>query len=231
MNSARIFASYGYNERDRWIEDRVFPLLESLGFQVLQGKDMHGDVLQDAIKQRIDQCDALVAFSTIRESVKNEQFNTHPWVRDELTYALGRQKPILEVREEGVNKIEGLAGNRQYIKLDPRDRLSCAVELVVALRKWGGVRLQLVPENDNLFAEIRQAIANEPAFAVQYRSRIDGVDSNWQHCRLERIKGGLYMYVFGIPSSGLIEIKGGVNGTVLFSSDWEAVDAIQITVT
>ena len=129
-----------------------------------------------------------------------------------------------------MNNIEGLAGNRQRISFHPSDRLACAVELAIALKKWSGVKLQLVPADDDLFAKVRHAIANEPAFAVQYRTRVDGVDSDWVNARLERIKGGLYMSAFGVPPMGLVEIKGGTNGRWLFTSDWEAVDSIQITI-
>jgi hypothetical protein len=36
--SMRIFVGYGYNDRDKWIEDLVFPLLESFGCDVVEGK-------------------------------------------------------------------------------------------------------------------------------------------------------------------------------------------------
>ena len=33
----RIFIGYGYNDRDRWIEDLVFPLLTAFGCDLVHG--------------------------------------------------------------------------------------------------------------------------------------------------------------------------------------------------
>jgi hypothetical protein len=35
---ARVFVGYGYNARDQWIEDQVFPILKALGLEILQAR-------------------------------------------------------------------------------------------------------------------------------------------------------------------------------------------------
>ena len=94
----RIFIGYGYNDRDVWIEQHVFPILQAMNIQTVDGKDAHGEVLQDVVKQRIDQSEAVIGFCTLRAGQERAAFNTHPWVRDEMMYALGAGKPIIEVR-------------------------------------------------------------------------------------------------------------------------------------
>jgi hypothetical protein len=77
----RVFVGYGYNERDKWIEDRVFPILRCAGFTVVHGKDMVGQPLEAGVVQRIDQSDAVIGFFTIREGTAAAEFNSHLWVR------------------------------------------------------------------------------------------------------------------------------------------------------
>lgn len=82
----RVFVGFGYNERDNWVKVQVFPILECMGFVVVTGEDMHGDLLQPEVKRRIEQCDAVVGFLTIRNAEDNGEFNSHLWVQNELVY-------------------------------------------------------------------------------------------------------------------------------------------------
>lgn len=225
---ARVFVGYGYNARDQWIEDHVFPILKALGLQVLHGKDMHGEVLQDGVKDRLRQSDGFIGFCTLREGHEQEAFNTHVWVRDEMVFAIGLGLPVVEVREEGVNNPQGLTGDRQRIPLRQSDRLACVAELVTAVSRWSMRKLQLVPESPRE-TDIRNLIRN-PQFQVRYRTRLNGVDSAHRSARIERIKGGIYMQALAVPDEALIEVEGVLNGQVVFSSDWESADAVQIRI-
>ena len=129
----RVFVGYGYNEQDKWIEEHVFPILRCVGFTVLHGKDLHGQILQPGVEKRLDQSDAVIAFFTIRQGQGDADFTSHIWVRDELVYAVAKNKPVIPVRENGVKLPDGLLGNRQYIQLDQKDRLACVTELLIAL--------------------------------------------------------------------------------------------------
>ena len=224
----RVFVGYGYNARDQWIEDQVFPILRALSLQILHGKDMHGEVLQDGIRDRIQQSDALIGFCTLREGHEGEAFNTHPWVRDEMAFALGLGLPVLEVREDGVSNPPGIAGDRQRIALSQHERLACVAELVTAVARWSMRKLQLLPDPARE-GDIRNIVRN-PLFVARYRTRIDGVDSGHRKARVERVKGGIYMQALAVPDDALVEIEGVVNGQVVFSSDWESADAIQVRV-
>ena len=62
----RIFLGYGYNERDAWVEQHVVPILRAMSIDTVDGKDMHGEVLQEGVKNRIDIADAVIGFCTLR---------------------------------------------------------------------------------------------------------------------------------------------------------------------
>jgi hypothetical protein len=225
----KVFVGYGYNERDQWIESDVLPILDAMGFDILHGKDMHGQELQDAVKRRIEQSEGLVGFCTLREAQAEADFNTHPWVRDEMVYALARNLPVVEVREEGVRNPAGIIGDRQRIQFKNENRLSCVRELVRALSRWNMRQIQLVTEDAAHAKELRQAL-RKPGFQIRYRTRLDGVDSEHFSARLEAVLGGLYMNARGLPSTALVEVQALLDGQLLFSSDWESVDAVQVIV-
>src|ERR1035437_5542821 len=132
----RVFLGYGYNDRDEWIKRDVFPILEAMNLEIVSGKEMHGDVLQEGVKERIESSDGLIGFSTLRLGQKKADFGSHIWVRDEMAYALALKKHVVEVREKQVNIGEGLVGDRQRIELDPKDRLRCIAELVKVVSSW-----------------------------------------------------------------------------------------------
>lgn len=227
----KVFVGYGYNERDTWIEDRVFPILRCVGFTVVHGKDMHGQQLQLEVARRIDQADAAIGFFTLREGTAEKEFNSHIWVRDEMLYAIGRGKPIIPVREDGVTLEEGLLGNRQYIRLDQNDRLACVSELLIALGRRNMRRVRLDPSDDSLRRNVwtwRKA----SGFVIRYRTQNpdDGVESDFRDGRLELIDQGFYLNLAEVPNKAYIEVEGVLNGNVQFSSGWVSADAVQITV-
>jgi len=45
----KVFVSYRYNERDKWIEHHVIPILRYAGFVVVDGKEGYGQQLQPAV--------------------------------------------------------------------------------------------------------------------------------------------------------------------------------------
>ena len=168
----RVFVGFGYNDRDRWIEEQVFAILRAMEFTVTHGKDMHGETLQDEIKNRIDQSDAAIGFFTIRENQAQADFNSHLWVRDEMVYAVAKGKPAIPIKEEGAKLPDGLLGDRQYVLLRQSDRLGCIVELVSALERRNIRHLKLEPDTDQLMKEVHR-LRRTQGFEIRYRVRDD----------------------------------------------------------
>ncbi len=224
----RIFIGYGYNARDAWIEKDVFPILQAMSMEIVHGKDMHGEELQEGVKDRIQQADGMIGFCTLRKGQKAADFNTHTWVRDEMVHALALRKPVVEVREKGVKNPPGLTGNRQRIQLDPRNRLGCIADLVKAVTGWSMRRLLLVPTDPKQSKKIHQALAAKE-LTVRYRTRVKGVDSKYREGRIERVDKGLFLNAGGLPDFSLVEIEGTTTKSgVLFNTGWVSADIVRI---
>ncbi len=81
----KIFVAYGYNDRDKWIEDMVFPLIKAFGSEVETGGVTYGATIPDAVRNKIQFSDALIAFTTRRISPGGDaNGQTHLWVIQEL---------------------------------------------------------------------------------------------------------------------------------------------------
>lgn len=227
----RVFVGFGYNDRDSWIENQVFPILECMGFVVIDGKDMHGTSLQPEVKSRIDQSDAVVGFLTIRDPQSTGDFNSHLWVQNELVYGAAKGKPIIPVREENARVPDGLLGDIQYVPLHQNDRLGCVSELVRALGRRNIRRIKLEPEEDELRRELNRWRMDQN-FAIRYRTQdgISGLESAFRPGRLEVFNYGFYLNVSDVPRRAYVEVEGVLNGQTRFSSGWASADAVSIKI-
>jgi hypothetical protein len=224
----RIFIGYGYNDRDEWIERDVFPILQAMNLEIVSGKNMHGDVLREGVKERIESSDGLIGFSTLRLGQKNADFGSHIWVRDEMAHALALNKHVVEVREKKVKIGEGLVGDRERIELDPKDRLRCVAEVVRVVSAWSMRRLLLVPKDADVERRIHRALVKSE-LVVTYRCRTGNTVSKHKEGRIERVNKGLYLNAIGLPDSSLVEIEGSTKTEgVVFNTGWASADLVRI---
>ena len=145
----KIFVGYGFNDRDKWIPDLVYPIIHAFGDEVVTGEDLEGDQITAAVRQKIADSDALIGFLTRRgEPDANGVWKTHRWVIEEIATAISK-KLVVEVRETGVDDQGGIACDRQRIPYDEHSRDKCLVEVVKTIGKWHSlerVKLKVLPE-------------------------------------------------------------------------------------
>lgn len=227
----RVFVGFGYNERDKWIKSDVFPILECMGFVVITGEDMHGELLQPEVKRRIEQSDAVVGFLTLRDEKNNGDFNTHLWVQNELLWGNAKEKPIVPIREENVLLPDAMLGNIQYITLRQNDRLACVSELARALGRRNIRRIRLEPEEDTLRKNINKWRVDQ-TFTIMYRTQdgVNGLESEPKKGRLEVFDQGFYLNVSDVPRRAYLEVQGILNGQTMFNSGWSSADAVSIKI-
>jgi|SRR5687768_659513 len=227
----RVFVGFGYNDRDSWIESQVFPILQNMGFVVVDGKDLRGEILQDGVKSLIEQSDAVIGFLTIRDSTSTGDFNSHLWVQNELVYAVGLKKPIIPIREENVRVPDAILGNIQYIVLRQNDRLACVSDLVRALGRRNMRRIKLEPEDDDLRRDLLRWRVDQN-FQIRYRTQdsTTGIESGQQTGRLEVVNYGFYLNVSDVPRKDYVEIEGVLNGQARFNSGWASADAVTVKI-
>ena len=226
----KIFIAYGFNARDQWIPDLVFPLVRAFGAEVLTGEETYDGTISGVVTERIKDADALIAFATRRGSQKlpDGTYETHRWVTDELAYALGLNRPVVEVREAGVSVQRGLGADRQPIVYEEAMRDRCLVEVARVVGGWcRGVTLAfrlLPPEFE---AEIRPLL-RRPGFRCAYTLLVDGRETPQAEAQIVPQAGALFLYAAGIRLDALIRIYVQGGGTS-WVSDYESLSSRSIT--
>jgi hypothetical protein len=222
----RLFVGYGYDQRDQWVEELVFPLLNAMKCEVVHGKVMYGDSLAPAIRSTILSCDALVGFMTRREQV-GEKWTTHRWVIEELATAFGRI-PVVEVREEGVEYQLGMLGGIQHIVYEANRRDRCLVDIAQAISRISETvshtTFRLEPSE---FVTQFRSLINKPGVKCAYRVMRRNVESEFRNATIWRVAGGLSISVDALRTGDLIQLCVSY-GDQSWSSDYEPIDAIRI---
>lgn len=224
----KIFVAYGYGDRDKWVEDFIFPIIEAFGAEVVEGKEVPGQIISEAVRNRIRSSDALIAFVTRRKRIDHHQWTTHRWVTDELTCAIDHELPVTEVRETEVDDQGGMQGDRQRITYDEKERDKCLVELVKAIGEWcrsTAARLKLLPEN---FVTELRPILQRSRIHCTYKFLLGSRVSEDFPAKILPLAGGLAVDVENIPH-GQVFVQIQVEAQdIAWTSDFEPIDMLSV---
>ena len=221
----KIFVAYGYNERDQWVKDMVFPIIEAFGDEVVTGDQTYEGSIPENVKSSIERSDALIGFTTRRAPENVTMSPTHQWVVSELASAVTLNRRVVEVREQGVDPQGGLHQGLQRINYDEQARDKCLVEIAKAVGSWhktGTIRLRLLPEA--LFQVLRP-LRTDPELSCQYTVRIGSYESDPRDTKIIAITGGLFIEASNVPRDPLTMIRIDIKYRErIWSSDYEPVD-------
>jgi hypothetical protein len=226
----KIFVGYHFDSRDRWVEELVFPIIRAFGDEVVSGGKLQGDQpIPDAVKNKIQTADALIAFATRRGDPNPEgKYATHRWVTDELAVAVGQKIPFVEVREVGVDEQRGIAGDHQPIIYDEKERDKCLVDLVEMIGRWhqeGPVRIQLLP--DECTQEIIPLL-NNPELQCSYHVLVDDDEVHEFPAKIRPFgQGSLIVRANDVPRRANIQVRIKFEGK-LWVSNFESTELLSI---
>jgi hypothetical protein len=224
----KFFVGFGYDDRDSWIPELVFPLVRAFDAEVVTGEDMQGQQISDEVRRRIETADGLIAFLTRRgDPDAAGVYKTHRWVADELTYALARNLPVVEVREDGVDDQGGLPGDRQRIPYNEAARDRFLVELAKTVGAWmrtTTVNLQLLPPK---FVDEIRPLLRAPGFRCTYTVLEGSRETPPVETPVRPMKGGLFIQATQVPPQAFIRVSVEGDGR-RWSSEYETVDSVSI---
>jgi hypothetical protein len=226
----KIFVGYGYNERDEWVEDLVFPLIEAFGDSPVEGKAIFGADLDDGVRGLIKECDALMGFATRRdEPDQNGVWKTHRWVIEEIATANAQvpKIPFVEVREVGVDPQLGIGVGKAHIRYDEKARDRCLVALAQTISRWHtDMRvwaLQLQP--DAFIEAIRPRIGDGNLRCnFQLINPNNGKETGVIATSIVRQREGLFVYLNNLPSERLVRLQVSCGAKFLWASEYQNPD-------
>ncbi|CAN5823391.1 hypothetical protein BH20ACI4_BH20ACI4_03550 [soil metagenome] len=224
----KIFVAYGYNDRDKWIKEMIFPIIRAFGADVETGEETYSGSISEVVKRKIQYSDALIAFTTRREPQNATSVTTHQWVKDELAIAVAHNKKIVEVRETGVDPQSGITSGYQRIEYDENARDKCLVEIVKAVGVWQSanlVRVQLLPEV--IRTDLRLLLRDE-GLVCKYRIRSGGFTDDYVETKIEKISNGLFIHIPQPKSDELVQISV-KHGSRVWESSYESLNSYGIS--
>src|SRR5262245_22059995 len=113
----QVFIAHGFSDAGRRLASKVEDLLTSHDLHAATGRDLGGQPLDDAVKRKIAEADALIALFTRQVKISDIQWTTHDWVRDEYGYAITINRRALAVVESGV-QWAGMYHDRSFIAFE-----------------------------------------------------------------------------------------------------------------
>ncbi|PWU08730.1 MAG: hypothetical protein C5B51_07410 [Terriglobia bacterium] len=230
----RIFMAYGYNDRDKWVEQHIIPLVTAFGCDVVHGKAVFGGALPDEVMKLIRTSDAVLGFTTRRDLIAPGQYRTHDWVVQELLTAHTQDPPIpwVEIREEGVISPGGVLefANAQRIDYREEDRTGCLVKIAEALKRFRDIsNVTTIRLGPSAAVEQISSLLDDPSFTCNCQTLRGAVQLAPRRTPVFPIKGGLFVQLRGVAPGELVRITISVRGRI-WRSDYESVDTVDVQV-
>ncbi len=229
----KIFVGYGYNPRDEWVWNLVFPLIKAFGAEPVSGKEIAGQPLGDAIKELIKHSDAVIGFTTKRDATVAEGgiWGTHRWVTDELSTANALDVPFAEVREKGITPQDGILNGRGYIEYEEGKRDECLVAIAQRVGSWiaegGRFEWHLLPQE---FAMEVSPLLNDGNLKCKYQ--ILGPDdvepSEPRTGRVIPVQQGLAVRVRNVPKNAMIRLWIECGNKLYWESAYQPIESRMI---
>ena len=125
------FVGQSFMPTDKKVNQCVFSTLEALGVKVITGEQPKADSISEKVKRLIEEQSIFVGLFTRRDKIaRKPEWTTSAWVIDEKAYAVGRQKPLILLKERGVGSIGGIQGDYEYIEFSSEGLEGLALKLI-----------------------------------------------------------------------------------------------------
>jgi hypothetical protein len=198
-----LFVSYSFDGEGKKLAGFVKSITRELGIRDQHGESVGGGALNDAIRSRIESCDALIACLT----PKSADGSPSVYVRDELQHARAKGLPAIAVVAPEARLPAGLYDEFERIEL-AADALDGALKLVRTIAGWrrdAGRRLQVLISPQDL-AE-RLATANGNARCAFQTTRQGLVLRDWRDVPAWPEAGGVCAYLDGVTDDATFRLR------------------------
>lgn len=190
-----IFIAYGFTEPNKLIVKEIDEICHCYGIRSVSGAVLGGEGLGPAVRERIRQCDALIALATREAPLANaEGWETHQWVRDEFSHAHALSIQTVAVVERGV-RWGGMHRDLERIDFEREHRADMLLRLMNTIGLWkqkSGRCVKLRLELDN--------VSPRHLTSVQYRFVHRGSAGDWHPANISIEPGGAFVYARGVTS-------------------------------
>ncbi len=199
----KIFISYHFDPKARELTTLIGDLIRGFDIKTEVGDHLGGQQLTDAIKSKIDSCDAMIFLLTKRaEGLSND------WVMAEVAYAQNLGIPMIGILEDGLSWPSPLTG-KEYIPFSTIDSAKFWIKLATTINIWKKVkgkyiRGTLLPDQfTSQFSKSDVASLKASYQMIDERFR----KTEWKPCRIGDTVGGIAVFLEGVQDERSIKLK------------------------
>lgn len=202
----KVFLAFSFRPEDKPLVRYVEQLLSSHFVQVVTGERLGGEQLTPAVKDRIEQSDALVALLTRRDPLAGGGWTTHQWVKDEIGYARARDRKAIAMVEDGVD-VGGMYEPHECIHFSRNDLVETLLILSETVGLWKlekgrTVKVQILPP------DLAQRLgAGGTGTTCRHRFWLNGKYSEWREATPVPEVGGTFVYLEGVQDDQLVQLR------------------------
>lgn len=125
------FVGQSFLPGDKRVNQCVADTLDALGIKAVTGEKPKADSISEKVKQLIEEQSVFVGIFTRRDKIaRKNEWTTSAWVIDEKAYALGRQKRLILLKEQGVGSVGGIQGDYEYLEFSRESLESLPISLI-----------------------------------------------------------------------------------------------------
>ncbi len=205
----KIFISHHFDEKGRKLAEHVKALVRSHSIKPITGERLAGQELSQGVKRLLDKCQATIVLLTDREEGKNNQ-----WVKDERSYADGKNHYFTTLLDKGLSD-QGMYSNYERIPILWDELHLTILDLSETIREWKrkeGNDLKLLIQPKTLSDKVSQDYENI-LFRYKKRAVDDDEDASWKDVKARPDPGGIMIKIPKVKDEDLIEeIRTSVDG-------------------
>lgn len=128
-----VFLAHSFNPKNKDTINTLKDLINSFPVGLLLGSKPSTKSISEKIKKMISDSVICVIVMTQDEKKSDSTWSASDWVKQEATYALGREKDIIRLIEDGVDCEGRIFGDKEYIPFNNENLTEAIVKLVQTL--------------------------------------------------------------------------------------------------
>lgn len=204
----KIFLSFAFNHGQA-LTRAVERLLASHDIEIITGRRLGGETVDEAVKARIQEADALVSLITRRAEITGGGWTTSQAVIEELTFArdqkfAGKEKRAIGIIEDGVT-FQSM-GNYESLPYQETQPLEAILGLSETLARWRleigqELKVQILP------GPLAETLGSNEQLMCSHRFLEKDMSTPWKDVPAIPEEEGTFVYLRGVRSGQRIQLR------------------------
>ncbi len=113
----KAFIGHSFNIKNAELIQDLKEFIESEGIECISGEEAQNIPISQKVKQRIVECDLFIGIFTREKAIDSnpKEYTTSGWVMQEAGFAIGQNKNLIFLVENGIRKFPELQGDLEII--------------------------------------------------------------------------------------------------------------------